>query len=146
MELLPDCVEEILRYESPFRLLGPRFATKELELEGVAIPAGEVIAPCPAAANRDPRQFSDPDSFDITRHPNPHLSFGPGPHHCTSMHLSRLQISVALERFLTRFPNSRLTVSWEELAWREHTCAGWSPCRWSSRHELTRDGAPATRR
>ena len=80
----------------------------------MAIPAGEVIAPCPAAANRDPRQFSDPDSFDITRHPNPHLSFGPGPHHCTGMHLSRLQISVALERFLTRFPNSRLTVSWEE--------------------------------
>ena len=118
MRLLPGCVEEVLRYESPFVMLGPRFGSQDLELEGVTIPAGEVIALCPAAANRDPRQFSNPDAFDITRHPNPHLTYGPGEHHCIGMHLSRLEISVALESFFRRFPQSRLARPWEDLAWR----------------------------
>lgn len=118
MRLLPGCVEEILRYEGPFRLLGPRFHDEPLELEGVAIPAGELIALCPAAANRDPRKFSDPDTFDITRRPNPHLAFGSGPHHCLGVHLGRMQTRVGLEAFFARFPDSRLDITWDELPWR----------------------------
>jgi cytochrome P450 len=116
--LTPSCVDEILRYESPFRLLGPRFASKELPLEGVTIPAGELIALCSAAANRDPRRFPDPDTFDVTRRPNPHLGFGHGPHHCLGVHLGRLETTLALERFFARFPDSSLVTPWEELRWR----------------------------
>jgi cytochrome P450 PksS len=117
-ELLPGCVEEILRFEGPFRLLGPRFADEPLAFEGITIPAGELIALCPAAANRDPRRFSDPERFDITRRPNPHLAFGRGPHHCLGVHLGRLQTAVGLETFFSRVPRSRLDVAWEDLAWR----------------------------
>lgn len=115
--LLPGAVEEILRYEGPFRVLGPRISTHELDLDGVTIPAGELIALCPAAANRDPRQFTDPDTFDVARHPNPHLAFGHGMHHCIGIHLARMHAAIGLGAVLTRFPHSVLAVPWNELQW-----------------------------
>lgn len=118
MSLLPGCVEEILRYEGPFRLLGPRVAIEEIHLDGVTIPAGELVALSPASANRDPRKFEDPETFDITRSPNPHLGFGHGVHHCVGIHLARLTVSVGLEEFITRFPDSVLDGAWEDLRWR----------------------------
>jgi len=116
--MLPPCVEEILRYESPFRIFAPRFSGEPLELEGVTIPRGELIAVCPAAANRDPRHYPDPDAFEIDRRTLGHLAFGHGPHHCIGIHLARLEASIALQRFLERFPDSRLAVRWEDLSWR----------------------------
>ena len=116
--LLPRCVEEIVRFDGPFRILGPRFADQELGVDGLTIPPGELIALCPAAANRDPRRFSDPDTFDIARHPNPHLGFGYGSHHCIGVHLGRHETAAGLEAFLTHFSERRLAVAWEELSWR----------------------------
>lgn len=117
MRLLPNCIEEALRYESPFRLFGPRVASKELFVDGTIIPAGELIALCPAAANRDPRRFEDPDIFDITRERNPHLAFGYGMHYCLGVHVARLEASIGLASFLGRFPKSELAISWQDLRW-----------------------------
>jgi acyl-CoA synthetase (AMP-forming)/AMP-acid ligase II/cytochrome P450 len=117
-KLLPVCVEEVLRYESPFRLMAPRYADKPLHLEGGTVPAGELVTACPAAANRDPRRFSDPETFDICRPAQPHLSFGQGPHYCLGVHLGRLEVAVALNRFLSRFPAARLAIPFAEVKWR----------------------------
>jgi cytochrome P450 PksS len=119
--LMPSCVEEVLRCESPFRIMSPRFSADEFPAHGVTIAAGEMIVSCVASANRDPRQFPEPDRFDVARRPNPHLSFGYGPHYCIGVHHARLVTSVALERFLARFPRSRLAVPWDQLRWRPGT-------------------------
>jgi cytochrome P450 len=62
-----------------------------------------------AAANCDPDRFEHPHDFDITRHPNPHLSFGTGVHFCLGFQLARAEAAIALERMLARFPNMRLS-------------------------------------
>jgi cytochrome P450 len=112
------CVEEILRYESPFRMLPPRFADQPLELGGTTIPAGELILPSVAAANRDPSRFDDPDRFDITRRTKGHLSFGHGAHRCLGAELGRATTETALRLFFDRFPRSRLAIPASEVEWR----------------------------
>ncbi len=67
------------------------------------------------AANRDPRVFDDPEVFDITRTPNPHLAFGVGTHFCMGSHIAKLEMRVTLEEFLTRFPNVSLAGRPERL-------------------------------
>jgi cytochrome P450 len=103
-DLIKTAVEEFLRFESSNQL-GNRVTTRQTEVGGVTLPAGTQITLCIGAANRDPAQFSDPDRLDITRNPNRHLAFGSGPHQCVGMHLARLEGRVAINRFLTRFPN-----------------------------------------
>lgn len=90
-ELLPSAVEEMLRFWPPvmnFR----RTATRDLELGGQRIGAGEKVVVYHASANRDETVFADPDRFDITRTPNDHVSFGSGPHVCLGAHLARTQM------------------------------------------------------
>jgi cytochrome P450 len=101
-------VEEVLRFESSNQL-GNRITTEEVEIGGVAIGPGVSIHLGIGAANRDPAQFDDPERFDVTREPNRHLAFGSGIHQCAGMNLARLEGRIALERFLERFPNYRLT-------------------------------------
>jgi cytochrome P450 len=106
-ELIRTAVEEILRYESSNQL-GNRMTTEQVELGGVTLPAGTPVTLCIGAANRDPRQFSDPENLDIGRAPNRHLAFGTGAHQCAGMALARLEGAIAISRFLARFPNYAL--------------------------------------
>ncbi|MFC3456342.1 cytochrome P450 [Amycolatopsis speibonae] len=106
--LLSGCVEETLRYESPFRMLTPRFARAPVPLTDLTIPANEMILVCPAAAGRDPSRFVDPDRFDITRNAKAHLGFGRGSHRCLGAQLGRIEMTVALSALLATAPGIRL--------------------------------------
>ncbi len=106
-ELIKTAVEEILRYESSNQL-GNRMTTREVELGGVTLPPGTSVTLCIGAANRDEKQFHDPEEFDVGRQPNRHLAFGSGAHQCAGMALARLEGSIAISRFLGRFPRYAL--------------------------------------
>jgi cytochrome P450 len=103
-DLIKTAVEEILRYESSNQL-GNRMTTEPVELGGVMLEAGTSVTLCIGAANRDPAQFPDPESFDVARTPNRHLAFATGAHQCAGMALARLEGAIAISRFLARFPN-----------------------------------------
>lgn len=102
----PDAVEELLRHSSPTTLTAVR-ALEDVEVAGCPVPGGAQRALVLAAANRDPAVFDDPDTFDTTRHPNPHLAFAAGAHHCLGAPLARLHAEVALPRLWTRHPDLR---------------------------------------
>jgi cytochrome P450 len=106
-DLIKTAVEEVLRYESSNQL-GNRMTTEAVELGGVMLDAGTSITLCIGAANRDPAQFVDPETFDIARTPNRHLAFATGAHQCAGMALARLEGAIAISRFLARFPNYAL--------------------------------------
>ena len=103
-DLIKTAVEEILRYESSNQL-GNRMTTEQVELGGVTLGPGTSVTLCIGAANRDPAQFSDPETFDIGRTPNRHLAFATGAHQCAGMALARLEGAIAISRFLARFPD-----------------------------------------
>lgn len=103
-ELIKTAVEEMLRYESSNQL-GNRMIVEETELGGIKLPPGTLVTLCIGAANRDPAQFPNPESFDVARTPNRHLAFGTGAHQCAGMALARLEGAIAISRFLARFPN-----------------------------------------
>jgi len=105
--LVPQAIEEALRWEPPL-LTVTRTAVTDVELGGVSVPAGALIAVSLGAANRDPGRYADPDAFDIFRPPGQHLSFGDGPHRCLGMHLARLETRVLLNAVLDRLPGLRL--------------------------------------
>jgi cytochrome P450 len=113
-DLLPSAIEEILRYRAPLHWM-LRLTRHEVELHGQTIPARKVVLPMIGAANRDPRQFPDPNRFDITRNPNPHVAFGQGIHFCLGAPLARLEAKVALTNFLARVKGFALASSqpWE---------------------------------
>jgi hypothetical protein len=106
-EMIKTAVEEMLRYESSNQL-GNRMTVEPIELGGLALPAGTPITLCIGAANRDPAQFPDPETFDIGRTPNRHLAFATGAHQCAGMALARLEGAIAISRFLARFPGYAL--------------------------------------
>jgi cytochrome P450 len=101
--LIKTAVEEILRFESSNQF-GNRMTTERVELGGVTLEQGTSLTLCIGAANRDPRQFSDPENFDITRSPNRHLAFGTGAHQCAGMALARLEGTIAIARFVEKYP------------------------------------------
>lgn len=104
----PKIVEETLRIEAPIHLEG-RTTTVDVEVGGVKIPAGESVALIFASANHDDRQFENPDIFDFSRSPNPHVAFGYGLHMCIGLHLARLEMNTVLSELLARFPSYHLT-------------------------------------
>ncbi|MGP3975846.1 cytochrome P450 family protein [Streptomyces sp. 8N114] len=119
-QLLPQAVEEFLRYETPNNLSSPRYATEPVELGGVTIPEGHFVMVSWLAANRDGR-FADPDRLDITRTAGGHLAFGHGIHYCVGAALARLEGEIAFGRLLERFPDLALAVSEDALRWRFST-------------------------
>lgn len=106
--LLPGAVEEILRWANPLHYFR-RTAAEATVISGTEIAAGEKVAMYYTAANRDPEVFDDPDTFDIGRHPNPHLSFGIAEHFCLGVHLARLEGRVFFEELLSEFDTIELT-------------------------------------
>ncbi len=106
-ELIKTAIEEMLRYESSNQL-GNRITTQAVNLGGVAMPAGTRLTLCIGAANRDPAQFEDPETFDVGRQPNRHLAFASGAHACAGMSLARLEGQIAIGRWLKRFPDFTL--------------------------------------
>jgi cytochrome P450 len=99
--LIPSAIEEMLRCEAPANTIA-RVANEDIAVGGKVIPAGQVVLCMAGAANRDPAVFPDPDRFDVSRSPNPHLSFGGGPHFCLGAPLARLEGQIAFGRLLAR--------------------------------------------
>jgi len=104
---MPAAIEEGLRWEPPLLSI-MRTATRDTEVEGVAIPADAAVSVNLGAANRDPARWPDPDRFDIERPTRPHLAFAFGAHVCLGMHLARMETRVLLETLFARLPNLRL--------------------------------------
>jgi cytochrome P450 len=101
--LVPNAVEELLRYEAPSPIQA-RWVTRPVELHRVEIPADCKIALLTGSAGRDEREYPDADRFDVRRTMSRHASFGYGPHFCLGAALARLEARVALEETLARFP------------------------------------------
>jgi cytochrome P450 len=99
---IPGAVEEMLRFLSPVHYFR-RTATRDTELSGQKIRAGERVVMMYASANRDESVFRDPDRFDVARDPNPHVAFGFGEHFCLGAALGRLEARVFLEELVARF-------------------------------------------
>jgi cytochrome P450 len=101
--LIPNAVEETLRFEAPGPQLA-RYVARDVEFYGETLPAGSAILFLLASANRDDRRFPNGDSFDIHRQMRQHLTFGVGLHYCMGAALARLEGRIALEELLRRFP------------------------------------------
>jgi cytochrome P450 len=102
--LIPQVIEEVLRYESPGPYIG-RVNIHDVELHGVQIPARSPVLAIVASANRDESKFENGDSFNIRRERHPHLTFGYGFHNCLGNALARVEARIALDEILNRFPN-----------------------------------------
>jgi cytochrome P450 len=113
--LMRTAVDELLRYESPFSLIG-REALEDVALGGTRIPRGHTVFAVVSAVNRDPAQFPDPDRVDLGRRNNRHLAFGQGIHACPGQGLARLEGQIALETLTRRLPGLRLDA--RPHAWR----------------------------
>ena len=107
-ELFPKAVEEMLRWVTPVHHF-IRTIREDVEIRGTTIKAGEKIAVWYPSANRDPEVFREPNTFDISRDPNPHVTFGGGgPHFCLGFSLAQLEIKVLFEEVLARLPDMEL--------------------------------------
>ena len=107
-ELVPAAFAEVLRYWAPVHIWG-RKATRDVEIDGVTIPAGAQVGILFGAGNRDPRHYENPDTFDVTRNPVDHLSFGYGPHGCAGQGLAKLEAHAVIEALARRVKT--LTIS-----------------------------------
>jgi cytochrome P450 len=117
LSLVPQAVEELLRFSGPATIGAPRFATQDTELAGQQIKQGDVVIIVVAAANHDETQFSEPDELDIARTLSRHLAFGHGIHVCLGAPLARLEGDIAFTTLLKRMPNLRLDVPRDRITW-----------------------------
>jgi cytochrome P450 len=106
--LAESATEECLRYDPPLKMMWVRVATKRVDLGEKLIQRGDDVAYVIASANRDPRVFVDPDTFDITRSPNPHVAFGGGIHHCLGAALARIEGQEVFKALARNFSRIRL--------------------------------------
>lgn len=121
--LVPNAIEELLRYEPP----GPhvaRYVAEDVEYHGATVPAGSALLLMVASANRDERRFEDPDRFDIHRIIGQPMTFGYGAHYCLGAALARLEGRIALDEVLTRFPEWEIDMDNARRA-RTTTVRGW---------------------
>lgn len=103
--MLPGAIEELLRFEPP-ALQAARYVTRDIEFHGQTVPEGSAILTLIGAANRDERRFGETaESFDVTRLPRQHLTFGVGAHYCLGNALARIEGRIALDEIMNRFPD-----------------------------------------
>lgn len=117
-EQLEAAIEEMVRYDGPVERATMRFAAQDVEMNGHLIRCGDAISLVLAAADRDPEQFTKPDTFDPMRPNNRHLGFGLGIHYCLGASLGRLEGRIAISTLIHRLPNLRLAAPAETLKWR----------------------------
>jgi cytochrome P450 len=113
--LIKQAIEEILRFECPAKIVG-RTNLVDRQLGGQTIRAGQRVLVLLGAVNRDPEHFRNPECFDITRTPAPHLAFGAGPHFCLGAALSRAEVQETLRQLLPQLTEWRLATG--TPAWR----------------------------
>lgn len=106
-ELMQSAIEEFLRFDGPLSTTEIAFAAVDFEMHGVHIPTGSMVLCAILSANRDPRQFQDPDQLDLARKPNRHLAFGHGIHYCLGAPLARLETETAFLDLTRRLPTLR---------------------------------------
>jgi cytochrome P450 len=121
--LIPNGIEEILRYEPPAPHVG-RYVARDVEVHGQTVPEGSVMLLLFGSANRDDRRYPDGDRFDIHRQMDQHLTFSHGIHFCLGAALARLEGRVALEEVLKRFPEWEVDWAGAKLA-STSTVRGW---------------------
>lgn len=114
--LAPTAIEEMLRFEPSANTVA-RVAYEDVDVGGRTIPAGNLMLCMAGAANRDPDVFADPHRFDVSRAPNPHVTFGGGAHFCIGAPLARLEGRIAFERLLARFRS--IEIDEDAVAWRD---------------------------
>jgi pimeloyl-[acyl-carrier protein] synthase len=110
--LAKPATEECLRYDPPVKSI-QRIAAQDVELRGKLLRKDDRLRWFISSANRDPEVFAHPETFDITRDPNPHVAFGSGVHHCLGATLARLEGQEAFKALAERFPTLRMEA--EEL-------------------------------
>jgi len=121
--LVPNAIEEILRYEAPSPVQA-RYVTRDVELHGTRVPEGSTLLLLNGSANRDEREFEGADRLDVKRRDVHHLSFGHGIHFCLGASLARLEGRVALEEVLARWTEWEIDHAAAEMA-RTSTVRGW---------------------
>ncbi|AOS64508.1 cytochrome P450 [Actinoalloteichus hymeniacidonis] len=132
--LVKSAVEEVLRFDANLGSSGMhRHISEPVEVGGTTIEAGTTVLALMQAANRDERAFAAADEMDLTRSPNPHLTFGAGPHSCLGQALARIELTTVLGVLLERLPGLELAIPAEELRRREGLLVGGLeevPVRW----------------
>lgn len=119
-EVVPDAVEELLRFHTPMHDGLPRVATADVVVAGTLIKAGEGVIVSLAAGNRDESEFEHPDELELRRErARRHLSFGDGAHKCLGQWLARAELQIALPAIARRVPTLRLAVPLEEISFKE---------------------------
>ena len=111
--LMPSAINEVLRYDPPIQGFS-RYVARDVEIDGVLLPAGSRAIVFYGAANRDERKYPDPDRFDVLRRPGDHLGFGAGPHACVGMNLARMEMIALFTALAKRV--RRFTILEEEAA------------------------------
>jgi cytochrome P450 len=118
-ERIEGALDELLRYLSVVNIPVVRLATRDVELHGCSIAAGELVVCSLIGANRDADFVPEADRLDLTRRPATHVAFGHGIHHCLGAPLARMELSVAFPALLRRFPELRLAVEPDQVPFRE---------------------------
>ncbi|MFI9645818.1 cytochrome P450 [Streptomyces sp. NPDC052040] len=117
--LLPNAIEEVIRYEGSVENATFRHALEDITIRDTVIPKGALVQIAVASANRDPEKFAEPDTFDVKRQgiQSAHLGFGSGPHYCLGAPLARMEMRIALTTLFERFPDIDLVAPADEAEW-----------------------------
>ena len=110
-------VEEFLRFVSPVQVSKPRIVRQDVDLDGVRLKKGDKVMAMIVAANMDPKESEHPETLDLERRPNRHMSFGTGIHFCLGHQLARIEATCALQALFTRWPKLRLAVEPADIRW-----------------------------
>lgn len=117
-DLLPQAIEEFLRYDGPVETSTPRYAREDFEFGGTQFKRGDLVTLVFTSANRDGERFENPEKIDFRRPENRHLAFGYGAHYCVGAPLARLEMHVALSALLKHYDRLELAVAKEDVRWR----------------------------